>query len=244
LFWLMQAFFAGVGCLVLHQVAMQLVAWLFGAPFLADDYFGAGSLSVERLEYTDGSHQVFKTSNSGCGQPWYQLGHFVPAAVWAVLLPLQVTATARKAWPVAHRWGGRAFMVCSALLGSSALVFPACGHSFSGKLDAPLSVLSLVFLATGWMAYRAAADRRFRDHHAWVARHLGSGLGIYAMRVIYVMAFAAVYPDPTAVEKEALVRGRQDLFGWSGIAGVALSLAAAEAYVRLVVLRPARSKSE
>ena len=228
-----QAFVVALGIFVLLQVRSQLLAAARGVDgtVTADEYYSS-ELSVTRLEDLDGDFQARKYGKGRCGYGVYQAAHFVPAAVWSIILPLQLWPGLRRAMPVVHRILGRVFLVCSLLLGLSSFVFVLCGSGTAPILDGPAVLGGAAFLVTGGLAYWHAAARRIELHRVWITRHLGWGLGIYTMRLIYVAAFWAWFGGLDAPgwsnDDPRLIQLRKEIFGYSGIAAFAITPIVAE----------------
>lgn len=229
--WAFQVFNVVIGGLVLAQFHQQMSALAYGANANATTFYQNNSDWASRLEHIDGSHQVAKYLDPKLGAPFYHIFHFTPAALWAVILPLQITACARKRWPTLHRVCGRVFFICSLLLGLSSFMFVFFKTTFSEE-ELHAWVLSIVFLVTGWFAYTNAAARRFAEHQVWIVRHIGSGMVIYLMRAVYALWFFARFPDAAAVPREALVPARQSMFGQAAIISIAVCFVGTEAFIQ------------
>jgi hypothetical protein len=240
--WLFQAFNVAIGAVVLGQFHQQATALLHGADSNATKFFRNHSMWVNRLEHEDGSHQIAKYIDPKLGAPFYHLLHFLPAAIWAIVLPFQVTECARKRWPWMHRVCGRIFLACSLMLGLSSFMFLFFKTTFSEE-EVYLWFLSIAFLVTGWLAYTNAAARRIQEHTVWITRHIGSGMVIYLMRAVYAIWFVCVFPDAASVPREILVPARKTMFGTAALISVAVCLIGTELLIRCGGLDVKRTKA-
>ncbi len=77
-----------------------------------------------------------------------------------------------------HRWMGRVYLLCILLGGLSALVIaPGVISGLTGTFG--LSMLAVLWLYTGWMAYRSIRAGHIDSHREWMIRN-------------YALTFAAV----------------------------------------------------
>ncbi|MFE7227712.1 DUF2306 domain-containing protein [Nocardioides sp. NPDC057577] len=104
---------------------------------------------------------------------------------------LQLWPWLRNNHPKVHRWTGRTYVVTAIPTGLAALVtsqFPAAGPSQQVG-NTFLAVLFLLFTVQG---YRAARQRRFKDHREWMYRSYAMAFSIVANRfwgMVMIMVF-------------------------------------------------------
>ncbi|MFD7074768.1 DUF2306 domain-containing protein [Nocardioides sp. NPDC059952] len=104
---------------------------------------------------------------------------------------LQLWPWLRNNHPKVHRWTGRTYVITAIPTGLAALVtsqFPAAGPSQQVG-NTFLAVLFLLFTVQG---YRAARQRRFKDHREWMYRSYAMAFSIVANRfwgMVMIMVF-------------------------------------------------------
>jgi uncharacterized membrane protein len=150
--------------------------------------------------------------------------HVIPATLFMILGPLQFVKTLRAKHPAIHRWSGRIFLSCSAVVGITGLRM-ALGKTIGG-LDEKAAILLfgtffLLALARGlWLAMH----RQFALHREWMIRGYGVGLAVATIRPIMGVFFAS-----------AVARGQvpqpHEFFGTAFWVGFTLQLMAAEAWI-------------
>ena len=123
--------------------------------------------------------------------PVLTLVHIIPGLLFMVLGPLQFSATLRARHQQWHRWSGRVYLVCSTIIGVSALVMsvgmPAIGGTIQAAATTLFAVLFLVALAR---AYYAIRHRKIAQHREWMIRAFAIGLAVATIRPIIGLFFA------------------------------------------------------
>ena len=107
---------------------------------------------------------------------------------------LQLWPWLRANHPKVHRWTGRTYVVTAIPTGVGALVtsqFPAAGPSQQVG-NTFLAVLFLLFTVQG---YRAARQRRFKDHREWMYRSYAMAFSIVANRFWNVVLLMIYVPE-------------------------------------------------
>ncbi|MFD4324978.1 DUF2306 domain-containing protein [Nocardioides sp. NPDC058538] len=107
---------------------------------------------------------------------------------------LQLWPWLRANHPKVHRWTGRTYVVTAIPTGVGALVtsqFPAAGPSQQVG-NTFLAVLFLLFTVQG---YRAARQRRFKDHREWMYRSYAMAFSIIANRFWGTVLIMIFVPD-------------------------------------------------
>ena len=96
--------------------------------------------------------------------------HIVGGAVALVAGPLQFWSGLRTRAPRAHRWIGRVSLVAVALGGVAGLIIaPSSPAGFVGFFG--FGALAVLWLVTGWRAYRAIHRGDVPSHRAWMIRN-------------------------------------------------------------------------
>ncbi len=105
--------------------------------------------------------------------------HIFGSAVALIIGPFQFWTRLRTERPQLHRWLGRCYLLIGVGIGGSAGLFMAF-HAFGG-LPARLGfgVLAVLWLYSGYRAYRAIRARDIAAHRRWMVRN-------------FAMTFAAV----------------------------------------------------
>ncbi|HEX5692002.1 MAG TPA: DUF2306 domain-containing protein, partial [Roseiflexaceae bacterium] len=123
--------------------------------------------------------------------PVLTLVHIIPGLLFMVLGPLQFSATLRARHRQWHRWSGRVYLLCSTIIGVSALTMsvgmPAIGGTIQAAATTLFAVLFLVALAR---AYYAIRHRKIAQHREWMIRAFAIGLAVATIRPIIGLFFA------------------------------------------------------
>eukprot|EP00752_Nemacystus_decipiens_P002559 g2400.t1 len=119
--------------------------------------------------------------------PAGRLMHILPAGLWSVIAPLQLSPTLRARHPAAHRRLGRLFMFMSASIAIG--VFPlivsgASSFRRSAFVDGSMFAFAAYFLGTGLLAVQCARRKRFSDHRVWILRHVAMGYSVHLQRLV------------------------------------------------------------
>ena len=132
--------------------------------------------------------------------------------------PFQFLPRLRLNRPQIHRWLGRFYLV-GILIGGFAGLFMAM-FAFGGTVSTiGFGSLAIVWLATGFMAYKAVRERRFEDHRAWMIRNFALTFAAVTLRIempFLIMGFGEVTGYqivaylcwiPNLVVAEGIIRG-------------------------------------
>lgn len=96
--------------------------------------------------------------------------HIVGGAVALVGGALQFWRGLRERMPRVHRWIGRVYLVGVAVGGTAGLVIaPSSPAGYVGLFG--FGALAVLWLITGWRAYRAIRHRDVPSHQAWMIRN-------------------------------------------------------------------------
>jgi uncharacterized membrane protein len=110
---------------------------------------------------------------------WALYGHIFGGAIALIVGAFQFMPGLRERAPVVHRWAGRVYLILGVGVGgiSALIAAPGARSGLGGAIG--LSLLAVLWLWTGAMAYRAARLRNFEAHREWMTRN-------------YALTFAAV----------------------------------------------------
>lgn len=127
----------------------------------------------------------------------YVLAHAIPASIWVLLIPLQLSHTVRKQYPWLHRLSGYTTFSISTLLCISGLLFPVRNLSYTHEntfhmhrvgpfawptFEVASAVAAAGMLITGYKALSYARQRKFELHRRWAIYHSLAGYVIPAQR--------------------------------------------------------------
>lgn len=118
---------------------------------------------------------------------------------------LQLVPAIRHALPAFHRWTGRAYLVCAAImsLGGLTMVW-ARGGGTIGDLSqhVAISLNALIILGCAAMAWRHARAHRYDLHRPWALRLFLAVSGVWFFRV-GLMFWIAVNQGPVGFDPES-----------------------------------------
>ena len=156
--------------------------------------------------------------------PLLTLIHIIPGLLFMVLGPLQFSSRLRARHLHWHRWSGRVYLICSLIIGVSALVMSVAMPAIGGLSQAVATTLfALLFLFALGKAYWSVLHRKIAHHREWMLRAFAIGLAVATIRPIIGLFFASsrlsgLTPDT--------------FFGIAFWIGFVLHLIAAEAWIR------------
>lgn len=140
---------------------VAVVAWLLALALVL--HF----LAVAQQKYTQLDAEAYGMFWSRRGWLWLHLGG---GGIGMLLGATQFVARLRNAWPRAHRWIGRIYLLAmlAGMAGAGGLVAtspapPAIRIAFIAT--------GLAWLVTASMGYIAIRQRRTRDHRRWMIRN-------------------------------------------------------------------------
>ncbi|KAF8072613.1 hypothetical protein HT031_000273 [Scenedesmus sp. PABB004] len=162
--------------------------------------------------------------------PGIRVLHSAAGGLWAALVPLQLSARARRAAPRLHRAAGLAFFACAAAVSAGyALMERRTGvlRAHGVHRNSFYRPLAAWFAASAAAALAAAARGDGAAHGAWAARHIAVGLTFAVARALVLVAGAALRFDAaTALE------ARLTAFYFASYTAAALSLGGCDARPR------------
>jgi uncharacterized membrane protein len=123
--------------------------------------------------------------------PILTLVHIVPGLLFMLLGPLQFSSTIRARHLRWHRWSGRVFVICSVVIGISALVMSFGMPAIGGFNQAAATTLfATFFLFALCKAFWYIRRREIALHREWMIRAFSVGLAVATIRPIIGMFFA------------------------------------------------------
>jgi len=156
--------------------------------------------------------------------PVLTLIHIIPGVLFMLLGPLQFSATIRARHLQWHRWSGRVYLLCSLIIGVSALVMSVGMPAIGGLTQAVATTLfALLFLFALGKAYWHVRHREIAQHREWMIRAFAIGLAVATIRPIIGLFFATSRLSGLTPEM---------FFGIAFWIGFVLHFLAAEAWIR------------
>jgi uncharacterized membrane protein len=156
--------------------------------------------------------------------PVLTLIHIIPGTLFMVLGPLQFSRTLRARHLQWHRWSGRVYLICSVIIGVSALVMSLAMPAIGGLTQAVATTLfALLFLFDLGKAYWHIRRREITLHREWMIRAFAIGLAVATIRPIIGLFFATSRLSGLTPDM---------FFGIAFWIGFVLHLLAAEAWIR------------
>ena len=239
----------GLSAMMVGWVLVFPGSWMGGRWKLHDDW-------IE--ESFDKYAAVFPTPKSLITKyqhhPSVQLTHILPAAFWALLVPIQIHPDVRRRYRRAHRWLGRLFVALSLAVFAGLLIIDARGlvfilsdfptiepHAHMSKIGlqwldhmALFRGIGLYFLLSILLAVQRARAKDFAGHQRWIFRHIGSGLWVAVQRIyVGVMMTEANTPEDQKAN-----------FADGATLGAALTIVTAEVAIQLVAWGKASPSSK
>ena len=147
------------------------------------------------------------------------LVHILPGVLFMLLGPLQLSRTIRSKHLTFHRWSGRVFLVCCAIIAASALTM-SFRMAIGGANETAATVFyALLFVFCLTKAFIHIRRREIALHREWAIRGFAIGLGVATVRPIIGAFFAARRLSP------------HEFFGTAFWLGFTINLIAAEAWI-------------
>lgn len=211
--WAVVIFLSVIGCAVVIRRAVNL--W----PIVVHGYRTSVASSNPRLARLGALDQVFAY------YPYLTLIHILPGFLFMILGPLQFNSTVRARHLRWHRWSGRLFLICAAIIGISALVMSLAMPAIGGLNQAAATTLfGSFFLFALAKAFWHIRRRELALHREWMLRGFATGLAVAAIRPIVGFFFAT--SSFTGLEPH-------EFFGTAFWIGFVLSLMAAETWIHV-----------
>lgn len=145
--------------------------------------------------------------------------HILCGGLALVTACLQLSARLRRRRPQVHRWSGRLYFACVLPAAIAVIVIsPFAGLSLSQRVSNTL--LAVLWLATTVAGYRAASQRRYRDHGEWMVRSVALAFSIISTRVWFavwsLLTAQEVPTDRTVGDQDLTVQvfAVSDWLGW------------------------------
>ena len=161
--------------------------------------------------------------------PEWATVHFVPALVFALVLPFQLWSGSRRRYPRWHRLSGRVAAIAATLFSVTGLLLPFVMPTRPFGERAFMTVVSWLFLVFLSLGVRAARRRDVVSHRRWMLRVTAVAMGPLTQRVLFPF-FAAAGID-------SLPRF-WDLFMTAAWFSAALTIVTAEWWIRRTAAEP------
>lgn len=155
--------------------------------------------------------------------PRWSVLHFVPALLFAAILPFQLSPRVRNAYPRVHRVAGRVAAVSGATLAAAGLVLPFVMPARPLGERVFMTTFGGVFLLMLWRGIAAARRGDYATHRTWMLRVTASALSPVMQRV--------VFPFLAAAGIDSMARF-WDLFLTAAWLATAINLTVAEWWIR------------
>jgi uncharacterized membrane protein len=109
--------------------------------------------------------------------------HIFGSAVALIIGPFQFWSRLRNERPQLHRWLGRCYLLVGVGIGGSTGLFMAF-HAFGGvPARLGFGVLAVLWLYTGYRAYRAIRARDIAAHRRWMVRNFALTFAAVTLRL-------------------------------------------------------------
>lgn len=155
--------------------------------------------------------------------PVLTLIHIVPGLLFMILGPFQFNSTIRARYPRWHRVNGRIFLICSLVIGISALVMSFGMPAIGGVNQAAATIVfGTFFLFALCKAFWHIRRREIALHREWMIRGFAMGLAVATIRPIVGIFFAT---------SRLTGLTPHEFFGTAFWLGFVLQLMAAEAWI-------------
>lgn len=118
---------------------------------------------------------------NGYAAPFLVL-HVIGAATALLIGPFQFIARFRTRRSGLHRYVGRVY-VASCLLGGASGLPLALGSTAGPIAAAGFGLLAVAWLATTWLGWRSAVERRFVEHRRWMLRSFALTFAAVTLRL-------------------------------------------------------------
>ncbi|CAM9576177.1 unnamed protein product [Pylaiella littoralis] len=163
--------------------------------------------------------------------------HILPAGLWSVIAPLQLSPTFRAKHRIAHRRLGRLFILMSVSISLGLVPIVLSGATSLRKsvfVDGSTITLAAYFLVAGLLAVRHARNRRFSDHRLWMLRHVAMGYSVHMQRLLGYLSWwvlPLVVPGYSDLTQEG-AQLRADVFGLYFVMGATITVVSMELWLR------------
>eukprot|EP00904_Undaria_pinnatifida_P011405 jgi/Undpi1/7395/HiC_scaffold_22.g09868.m1 len=164
--------------------------------------------------------------------------HILPAGLWSVIAPMQLSPTFRSKHRTAHRRMGRLFIAMSVSMSIGIVPIVIRG---ANKLDeqtvpfqAVMLALTAYFLVAALLAVYHARGKRMAKHRVWILRHIAMGYSVHLQRLLGILTFG-IYPYLIEGYTDHTLQGshlRSIVFASYFFVSVFISVASMEVWLR------------
>jgi uncharacterized membrane protein len=120
--------------------------------------------------------------------------HIIGSGLALLIGPFQFLLIIRKRWPSLHRWLGRIYLGAGVGLGGISALFIAPGIQGGLVGAVGISLLAVLWLWTGLMAYRAIRAGRVVEHREWMIRNFALTFAAVTLRLWLGVLIALLSP--------------------------------------------------
>lgn len=223
------------GIMVTHNVVIR--AWGIGTfPSITRHLIKMGEDGVfhnSPLVDPDGKPSFLRYARTPAGR----FMHILPAGLWSVIAPIQLSPTFRSKHRTAHRRMGRLFIALSVSMSFGLVAIVKSGASKLDEITVPWATLLLTlnayFLAAALLAVYHARGKRMAKHRVWILRHVAMGYSVHLQRLLGGLTWN-VFPYIIDGYNDHTLEGsrlRSTVFGSYFVIAVAISLASMEVWL-------------
>ena len=162
--------------------------------------------------------------------PAWTAAHFVSAAVFLVIAPLQLWPAFRRRNPRAHRILGRVAVGLGVVIAMSGIPIPFLAPDRPVAEQIFMSAFFAAFLVMLGQGFRAALARDIPTHQAWMVRMTATALTPLTQRLVFPVFAVTIGIDGTATFWQLFVSAAWIAWG--------LNLTVAEAWLRRTARSP------
>jgi uncharacterized membrane protein len=136
------------------------------------------------------------------GDPFMGWSHTMGGAIAALIGPFQFLSVLRNRHRTVHVWLGRTYLIAVMFGGIGGLYFAptSVGESVGA---AGFTLLGIVWLFTGWMAYSAIRRRNVAAHRRWMIRNYALTFAAATLRIELIALAVVGLPFLTAFKTVA-----------------------------------------
>lgn len=127
-------------------------------------------------------------------QPFWLYLHIIPSIIALVTGPFQFVQSIRARNPAVHRWLGRIYLALGILPGAlgGLVIAQTTEAGLVGRVG--ISLLALLWLWTGWNAYRTIRRGQVQEHKAWMIRNYALTFAAVTLRLYLPIGIMVLLP--------------------------------------------------
>ena len=116
------------------------------------------------------------------GLPWYAHAHFLGSGSALLIGGFQFSARLRGSLPHLHRWLGRTYLLAVLIGGLGGLALATISHG-GPPTHVAFAMLSVIWLFSGFQAYRAIREGDVAEHRRWMIRNFALTFAAVTLRI-------------------------------------------------------------